>query len=265
MISSGASPFISILDTATGAAQGAAKTAAVLIRAAVARRGLARILVGTGNSQLAMIGFLAAEQGIDWTRVEAFHLDEYVGIPASHRSSFRQWIRTRFAEKVRPKLTHYLEGDAGDLDAMIANYSRLLRSGPIDLAFVGIGENGHIAFNDPHVANFDDPLTVKRVALDETCRRQQVGEGHFSDLAHVPIEAVTVTCSGLFRAEAWVCCVPDARKARAVKGSLEGPVSPECPGSLVRRHRAAHLFLDRDSASLLAPQLAASARTESVR
>lgn len=233
------------------AAHAAANAAAGCLREILAQRGAARILVGTGNSQREMIRTLVRLPGIDWDKVVAFHLDEYVGLPADHPASFRRWIRQEFAEPARPQATHYIEGDAANLDDMMRDYSRRLLAGPIDLAFVGIGENGHIAFNDPHVADFNDVQVVKRVALDEACRRQQVGEGHFPNLETVPKEAVSVTCSGLFRAERWICCVPDRRKARAVQGSLEGPISPACPGSLARLHPSAALHLDADSASLL--------------
>jgi glucosamine-6-phosphate deaminase len=148
---------------------------------------------------------------------------------------------------------HYIAGDAADLDATLREYGRQLLSDDLDLAFVGIGENGHIAFNDPGVADFEDPLTIKKVVLDDACRRQQVGEGHFPDVKTVPVEAVTVTCPGLMRALAWVCCVPDQRKAPAVRAALEGPLSVQCPASLVRRHPSAAIFLDAESASLLSP------------
>ena len=131
-------------------------------------------------------------------------------------------------------------------------YAELLAAVPIDLAFVGFGENGHIAFNDPPVANFRDPLLVRKVVLDEACRRQQAGEGHFPDPASVPHEAITVTCPGLFRAEAWVCCVPERRKAPAVKNALEGPINETCPASLARTHPNTYVYLDTESASLLA-------------
>jgi glucosamine-6-phosphate deaminase len=139
------------------------------------------------------------------------------------------------------------------VDAEIQRYSKLLSEAPMDLAFVGIGENGHIAFNDPPVADFNDPAIVKRVTLDYACRKQQAGEGHFPDIESVPKEALTVTCPGLFSALAWVCAVPESRKAEAVRNALEGPISTACPASLVRRHPHAHLFLDRDSAALLGP------------
>ncbi|MCX6953590.1 MAG: glucosamine-6-phosphate deaminase, partial [Verrucomicrobia bacterium] len=227
---------------------------AEIISAAIHSRGHARILVATGNSQFALVKHLVNAQ-LDWSRVDAFHLDEYVGIDANHPASFRHWIRTRFEEKVLPRSMHYLRGDAPDPDAEAARYSALLLAGPIDLAFVGIGENGHIAFNDPHVADFNDPLTVKRVELDVACRTQQVHEGHFPNIAAVPREALSVTCSGLMRAAHWVCSVPEARKAEAVRKSLEGPITPACPGSLVRAHPSAFLYLDLESSSKLTHRL----------
>ena len=148
-------------------------------------------------------------------------------------------------------MTHYLQGDARDLETEIARYTQLLDEAPIDLAFAGFGENGHIAFNDPPVANFEDPLTVKIVTLDDACRHQQAGEGHFPDFDSVPLRALTITCSGLFRAEAWVCNVPDFRKAEAVRNALEGLISESCPASLVRKHPNSYVFLDLPSASLL--------------
>jgi glucosamine-6-phosphate deaminase len=235
---------------ALGAA--AARQAAGLIQDAIAQAGRARIVVATGNSQLDLIGALVRRQGIDWNRVDIFHMDEYVGISRDHPASFRKWVRTRVEEKVSPGSTEYLEGDVPDLDAEMARYARLLSAGPIDLAFVGIGENGHIAFNDPAVADFEDPLMVKRVVLDLDCRHQQVGEGHFENIDAVPREALTLTCPALFRARSWICSVPETRKAAAVRNALEGPVSTACPGSLVRTHPHAAVYLDSDSAALLA-------------
>lgn len=246
-----ASLSIDVYATAGLAAEAAAADAAIALRLCLARRGEARIMVGTGNSQLEMIRALTRQPDIDWQKVDAFHLDEYVGIAADHPASFRRWIRHNFEQAVRPRSVSYIEGDAADLAAMLEDYSRRLLASPIDLAFVGIGENGHIAFNDPHVADFNDPAIVKRVELDAACRRQQVGEGHFPDLDHVPCEAISVTCPGLFRAARWICCVPDRRKASAIHGSLEGPVSTQCPGSLVRKHPSVGLYLDQESASLL--------------
>ena len=232
----------------------AASDAARIIRESVRERGRARIIVATGNSQLDLIRALTVVPGVPWDSVEAFHMDEYVRIRSDHPASFRRWIRERVEQKVHPKVVHYIEGDAPHPNTEIERYERLLNTEPIDLAFVGFGENGHIAFNDPHAADFQDPALLKIVALDNACRGQQVGEGHFPTLEAVPREAFTITCPGLFRAEAWVCCVPEARKAQAVRNALEGPISTECPASIVRTHPHATVYLDRESASLLSPK-----------
>lgn len=229
----------------------AAARAAEFIRAAIGRSGRARIIVATGNSQLDFIDALMDRGDLALHLVEVFHMDEYVGIAADHPASFRRWVRTRVADRAKFARVNYLEGDAADLGAEISRYTRLLLAAPIDLAFVGFGENGHIAFNDPPFADFDDPATVKVVTLDPASLRQQVGEGHFKDLESVPKKAVTMTCSGLLRAASWVCSVPERRKAAAVRRALLGPISADCPASVVRRHPSAAVFLDLESASLL--------------
>jgi len=233
-------------------AEAAAAKAAETIQEVIARRGAARIVVATGNSQLAMMDRLVRLPGVEWSAVDAFHMDEYIGIPASHLASFRLWLKSRFADIVKPRSMHYLNGDAADLQQEILRYTSLLKEQPVDLAFVGIGENGHIAFNDPGVADFNDPATVKRVVLDETCRRQQVGEGHFPNVAAVPGAALTLACPALLSAQTLVCSVPDRRKAEAVKAALEGEISTTCPASILRTHARAFLYLDLDSASGLA-------------
>lgn len=252
-LSSSCDLSISVFPSGKDLGRAAAEKSAKIIGTAIRTRCYARILVATGNSQLELIRYLSAMK-LEWSKVDAFHLDEYVGIDPQHPASFRFWIRTRFEEKVRPRSMHYLKGDAANPDAEARRYAQLLVADTIDLAFVGIGENGHIAFNDPHVADFNDPLTVKRVELDAACRTQQVREGHFPDQASVPREALSVTCSGLLRAAHWICCVPELRKADAVKNSLEGPIDPSCPGSLVRTHPSASLFLDLESSSKLTRQ-----------
>jgi glucosamine-6-phosphate deaminase len=229
----------------------AAERAASILRGAIARTGRARIIVGTGPSQNEVVGELVRQPDLDWSRVEVFHMDEYVGVPASHPASFRLWLRTHLADIVRPGQVHYVNGDAPDLDAECRRYGELLRLAPVDITFIGFGENGHIAFNDPAVADFHDPATVKRVILDERCRAQQVGEGHFPDLASVPPEALTITCPALVSARNLICSVPDRRKAEAVRSALEGPLSERCPASLVLTHSRCAIFLDRASASLL--------------
>ena len=247
---------VTVHDTRLASGAAAAGKAAELIQAAIAARGRARIVVGTGNSQVALVDALAEIGGIDWSRVEAFHMDEYVGISAAHPSSFRFWLREHLAKKVPLAAMHYIEGDAADLAQEIERYSQLLNAAPIDVAFVGFGENGHVAFNDPP-AEFVDRATVKVVNLAPACLAQQVGEGHFPNAAAVPSRAATVTCPGLFRAAAWICCVPESRKARAVRDALEGPVDASCPASISRTHPAAFVYLDEDSAALLTRNRAA--------
>lgn len=245
---------VHIYSTRSALGSAAAERAAHVITDAIKKRGRARVIVATGNSQLPLVEALVQHK-LDWKNVEIFHMDEYAGMNADHPASFRLWIRTRIEEKVHPGKANYLAGDAPDLNAEMERYSKLLNAAPIDLAFVGFGENGHIAFNDPHVADFNDPATVKRVILDDISRRQQAGEGHFKDFDSVPREALTVTCTGLFRADAWVCCVPERRKAEAVRNALEGPISESCPASLVRRHPNADVYLDAESASLLSAKV----------
>ena len=246
------SAHVAIHPTEAAMGRAAARCAASYIREALRQRGAARIMIGTGNSQLAVIHSLIDAEALDWTRITVFHMDEYVGISPHHPASFRDWLRTKVAEKCRPASVHYIQGDAADVAAEIERYAGLLSAAPLDLAFVGFGENGHIAFNDPPFANFSDPAALKIVTLDDICRRQQVGEGHFKEFAAVPERAITVTCSALLRAATWVSCVPESRKARAVRDALEGPISTACPASVVRTHPQAHVFLDADSAALLA-------------
>ena len=242
----------------------AARRAAQLIESAIKTRGRARIILATGNSQIPLIEKLV-EQSVNWAAVEAFHMDEYIGISADHTSSFRYWIRTRFEEKVRPAKMFYLEGDTSDLDTEIRRYTDLLMEAPVDLAFVGFGENGHIAFNDPDTADFHDPLILKEITLDPRSRAQQAGEGHFKDIDSVPERAITITCPGLFRAGSWICCVPELRKATAVRRALEEPISEACPASLARRHPDAVVYLDTDSASLLSTSSSYSNRRNTLQ
>ena len=222
-----------------------------LIADAIRKNGRARIIVGTGNSQDRLIYWLAQQPRIDWSALEVFHMDEYVGMEASHPASFRRWLWTHLANAQPAAKYHYLDGDAADVDAEAERYARELASAPIDLCFLGFGENGHIAFNDPHEADFNDPKAIKRVRLDEKCRMQQVGEGHFPSLADAPPEALTLTCPTLLRATHVIACVPELRKAQAVRDALEGPLTTKCPASLVLTHPSATIYLDRDSASLL--------------
>jgi glucosamine-6-phosphate deaminase len=229
----------------------AAEAAAAILRDAIAARGRARMVVSTGNSQFDFIDALVAAPDIDWGAVDAFHLDEYAGMSMTHPASFRLWLKTRLADRVPLRAMHYLNGDAPDVDAECRRYGALLAGAPIDAGFIGIGENGHIGFNDPPVADFADPLPVKVVRLDEACRKQQVGEGHFESIAAVPACALSLTCPTITGMTNLICCVPELRKAAAVRNTIEGPISTACPASILRTHPLAQLFLDAASASAL--------------
>jgi glucosamine-6-phosphate deaminase len=226
-------------------ARPAADQASASLKRILSAQATARILVATGNSQLRFLELLVQEPGVDWSRVELFHLDEYIGIGRDHPASFARYIYEKVIVPTGIQHYHLLDGH-GNHEAT----ARALASAPIDLAFAGIGENGHLAFNDPP-ADFEteDPYLI--VDLDEACRRQQVGEGWFPDLSSVPTKAITISIRQLMKAAELICVVPDQRKARAVSRCLEGEVSPETPASILRQHPNAWLYLDRDSASSL--------------
>jgi glucosamine-6-phosphate deaminase len=242
---------VRILPDAGALAAAAAADAARLLRRAISETGAAHAMFATGNSQLAFLDALVREPGVEWRSVVGFHMDEYVGIPADHPASFRRYLRERLVERVPIGAFHFIDGDAPDPGVECQAYAQLLHDHPIDLCCLGIGENGHLAFNDPPVADFDDPLDVKIVDLDDACRRQQVGEGHFPDVAAVPARAITVTIPALLRAEAVLAVVPEARKREPVRRALEEPVSTGCPASILRTQAHATLYLDADSAAAL--------------
>ncbi len=232
----------------------AAEQAAGSIRRAIAERGRTRIIAATGASQFDFLDALTKAPGIDWVRVEAFHLDEYVGLPVTHPASFRKFLRERLVSKTGIVNFHGIEGDAADPAAVIRQVGKELTSAPIDIAFLGIGENGHIAFNDPPADfNTEDPYII--VNLDEPCRRQQVGEGWFSDISEVPKRAISMSPRQILKAREIVAVVPDKRKAAAVKACLEGEIGPMAPASILRRHANVTVYLDTESASLLSPAL----------
>jgi glucosamine-6-phosphate deaminase len=243
---------VRVYDTVDALATDAAAEALVVLRAAIDECGRANVMLATGTSQLGFLGRLVETAGtaIEWSRVTGFHMDEYVGLPATHPASFQRYMRERVGAYLPFGAFHYLDGDA-DADAEAARYAGLLEANPVDLCCLGIGENGHLAFNDPPVADFDDPLVVKVVELDDRCKLQQVGEGHFATIADVPPRAITVTVPGLLRAGRVLAIVPEARKAEPVRAALEGPIATACPASILRREPHATLYLDRDSASLL--------------
>jgi glucosamine-6-phosphate deaminase len=232
-------------------ARAAADEAAAVMRDAVAARGLAHAMFATGNSQLEFVRVLVQEtDDVPWADTVVFHMDEYVGVGGDHPAGFQRWIRERIVEPARPKAAHYLDGMA-DPESECERYAALLARHPLDLCCLGIGENGHLAFNDPPVAEFEDPLDVKVVQLDGPCRQQQVNEGHFSDLDAVPTHAVTVTIPALLRAGRVLAVVPEARKAVPVRDALTGPVSTSCPASALQTIGHASMHLDSESARLL--------------
>jgi glucosamine-6-phosphate deaminase len=242
---------VHVADDVDEMARDAAVDAAASLRAAIAARGEANVMLATGNSQLAFLVELVRMPDIAWERVRAFHMDEYVGLQPSHSASFQRYMRERVAAQLPVMEFNYLSGDAPDPQAEAARYEALLRAHPLDVCCAGIGENGHLAFNDPPVADFDDDRDVKVVALDEASRRQQVGEGHFATIDDVPTHAITVTIPALLRAGRVLVIVPEARKARPVRDVLYGPVSTACPASILRRRPNATLYLDLESSALL--------------
>jgi glucosamine-6-phosphate deaminase len=217
---------------------------------AIVKKGGANLILATGASQFSFLEALQTKE-IDWGKITVFHLDEYKGISESHPASFRKYLKERILNKVAPKKIYFLNGDAANLQLEIKNYEEALQAHPIDIACIGIGENGHIAFNDPAVADFQDPKLVKVVELDEACRNQQLGEGWFPSFDDVPKEAVTLTITAIMNCEAISCVVPDERKAQAVYNSLYGDISTSCPASILRTHPETVLFLDKASASLI--------------
>lgn len=243
--------LVQVFDDKRDLGEAAARDAAGFIREAIGRTGAARIIVGAGNSQLEVIASLTRQPDIDWKAVELFHMDEYVGLPETHPASLRRWVRTHVVDLVHPGTVHYLRGDAEDADVECLRYGALLSERTIDVTFFGIGENGHIAFNEPGTADFQDPLVVKRITLDERSRRQQVGEGHFPSVETVPREALTITCPVMAKSACLIGAVPDLRKAEAVRRAIRGGLSTDCPGSLAFAHPCARVYLDNESASLL--------------
>jgi glucosamine-6-phosphate deaminase len=245
---------VSISPTTAAMARAAADTAADILTEAVAQRGVAHAMFATGNSQFAFIDALVSHtDGVPWADMVIFHMDEYVGLGADHPASFRRWIHQRIEEPAHPRAAHYLDGLALPADEC-HRYAGLLQQHPLDLCCLGIGENGHLAFNDPPVADFEDAERVKVVELDEGCRRQQVNEGHFPTDDDVPRLAMTVTIPALLAATRVLAIVPESRKAPAVQAALEGPVGTACPASILQRTPRASVFLDADAAGSLTPR-----------
>lgn len=232
--------------------QRAAAHGAELIRQAIRARGRANIILATGASQFEMLAHLVRERGIAWNRVAAFHLDEYVGLPIDHPASFRKYLWERFVSKLPLPLAafHYVNADDGDPRAECDRLGRIISRHMIDVAFIGIGENGHIAFNDPP-ADLSTTRPYRVVELDAACRKQQLGEGWFPSLRAVPKRAISMSPWQIINSRAIVCTVPDRRKAEAVRHAVQGPITPGVPASILQRHGQVALFLDRPSASRL--------------
>ena len=211
----------------------------------------AAAVLATGNSQIQFLRRLVQLGGVDWTRVTLFHMDEYLGITPDHPASFGRYMREKVESLVNPRKFHYLDGNTDLPLDECERYATLLKAQPLDLVCLGVGENGHIAFNDPPVARFDDPHWVKLVKLDEACKMQQLKEGHFPSLEAIPQYAFTLTIPALCSPKRMLCIAPEKRKSIPVRNALEGPVSTACPASILRRQPHAELFLDTDSESLL--------------
>jgi glucosamine-6-phosphate deaminase len=233
--------------------EAAACQAASAIERAISARGRARIIAATGASQFEFLNTLTNTPGIDWAKVEMFHLDEYIGLPIAHPASFRKYLLERLIEPAGISNYHLIDGEA-DPTEVCQRLGKEIGAAPIDVAFVGIGENGHLAFNDPP-ADFETDEAYIIVDLDEACRRQQVGEGWFAGLNNVPKQALSMTVKQILKAREIVCIAPEARKAQAVKNCFENEISPKFPASILRAHGDTVVYLDRESSSLLNPSL----------
>ena len=239
---------ISVSSTAVENGRKAAIKTAEIINKAIKEKGHARIVLSTGASQFEMFDALV-KLPVDWSKVEMFHLDEYVDLPETHIASFRKYLKERFVNIVHPKAAHFVIGE-GDVKKNIEELTKELRKDEIDLGLIGIGENGHIAFNDPP-ADFEATEAYRIVNLDHKCRMQQVGEGWFATKDDVPTHAFSMSIKQIMWSKAIVCTCPDSRKAEAVKGAVEGPVTNMLPSSILQMHPDCGMFLDPDSASLL--------------
>lgn len=244
---------IKVLEDKNSLGRAAAGQAASSIRNAIRKLGRARIVAATGASQFEFLDVLTGMSGIDWSRVEMFHLDEYLGLPVTHPASFRKYLLERLINKTGIGRYHLLD-PGGDPKEVAKSVGKELNSERVDVAFVGIGENGHLAFNDPP-ADFETLEPYLLVNLDDGCRQQQVNEGWFTTLAEVPRQAISMSIRQILRANEIIAVVPDGRKAQAVRSCFEGPISPLAPASILRTHPNTTIFLDEDSASLLNPEV----------
>ena len=240
---------VRVLEDRAAVGMVAAEQAAAAIRRTIAEQGRARIVAASAASQLEFLEALTRAAGVDWKRVDLFHLDEYIGLSMTHPASFCRFLRERLIAKTGIAKVHFLDGE-GDPAEVIREARGAIREAPIDVAFVGIGENGHLAFNDPP-ADFETEEPYIVVSLDEACRRQQVGEGWFADLAAVPKRAISMSVRQILKAKEIVAVVPGAKKAEAVKACFEGEIRPAAPASILRSHAGTTVYLDKESAALL--------------
>jgi glucosamine-6-phosphate deaminase len=240
---------IRIFDNKRELGQAAADDAASIIQQAIADREAAYVIAATGASQFEFLDALVKKK-IDWSKVVFFHLDEYVDLPEAHPASFRRYLKERIINQVQPRLFHLINGEADNVQEECRRVGELLSRQTIDVAFVGIGENGHLAFNDPP-ADFETNESYLVVDLDDACRQQQVGEGWFRSIEEVPTQAISMSIKQILKSRNILCIVPDQRKADAVKASVESEVSPMRPASILQNHPSVTLYLDRESSSLL--------------
>jgi glucosamine-6-phosphate deaminase len=241
---------VKVFETRQQMGKAAAEEAARILINTIKEKGEAVFIAATGASQFEFLENLASMPSFDWSKTTMFHLDEYIGIPQAHSASFRNYLKERLIDKVHPGAVYLIKGDAEDQESECERLGKIISEKRIDVAFIGIGENGHLAFNDPP-ADFDTEKPYLVVELDEVCRRQQLGEGWFKSLNEVPRRAISMSIKQIMKSKNIICTVPDSRKAQAVKDCLEGDISPDHPASILRKHKNAFLFLDKDSAKLL--------------
>jgi len=245
---------VAVYESNHALGQAAAHDFVSLVREELSHHEEVAVIFATGNSQLSFLDALRSVTDIPWEQVVAFHMDEYLGLSAYHPASFRRFIREKISDVFHPKITYGMEGDADDIDSELMRYDALLKQYPPAICVLGIGENGHLAFNDPP-ADFHTEKTIHVVTLDEVCRRQQVGEGHFPNLEAVPKQALSLTVPALLKAKHLLALVPEGRKAKAVQAALEEEITEMCPASILRTQKHVKLYLDRDSSALVRDNL----------
>lgn len=242
---------VKVYETRKSMGEQAAKEASAIIKEVLSKQEECNIVFAAAPSQNEFISSLINDKSIEWSKINAFHMDEYIGLEADAPQAFGNFLKDRIFGKVPFKSVNYIDVSATNPEQEAERYSELLKNNPLDIAFMGIGENGHIAFNDPHVAKFNDEKLVKKVDLDQECRNQQVNDGCFASIDHVPTHALTLTIPALMAAKYAICVVPAKTKDKAVLNTVKGDITEECPASILRKHDNAVLYTDKDSANLL--------------